>query len=218
MHGDWDISIDFQTTAGSSFHMIQEAKQLIATNAEVKNWIGLESLIRNHCDPQIIGLLLRRGVNPNELTVAANILSIEHTRLLLRYGANPNEKDASGETPLHDLASSFNRKPGDTEKKLTIAKILFQHKAQLHLKDAAGNTPFDVALDSYNTSKNPEYDFKELAQLLQSESRYRLAVEVECTRRKNFSSSGLAQLPKDVIKIIIFKIYPSLDHIFNKTP
>lgn len=126
--------------------------------------------------------------------------------------------NVSTKLPLHNLASSFNKLPGDTQKKLTIAKILFQHKAQLHLKDDRDRTPLDLALRSYAFDNNPQYGLKELAQLLQSESRYRLAVEVECTRRKNFSSSGLAQLPKDVIKIIFFKIYPSLNHIFNKTP
>lgn len=216
MHGDWDLPIDFQTTSDSSFHVIQEAKRLIATNADVKNFTGLESLIRNNCDPEFIEQLLKRGANPDMLCVTANILSLQLTNLLLRYSANPNYKDASRETPLHNLASSFNKRPGDTQKKLTIAKILFQHKAQLHLKDNRNHTPLDAALESYAHNENPEYGFKELAQLLQSEARYRLVVEIESTRKKN--PTHLAQLPKDVIKIIIFKIYPSLDHIFNKTP
>ena len=154
---------------------------------------------------------LERGADPNLLSSTANKLCVETTRLLLEFNADPNyQVPHTKETALHELACTYNKRPNDVEKKITIAKLLLHHQAQLHLKDQEGETPLDKALWCYHDSGGSAYlGFKALAKLLGSESRYRLVLQLECARKKN-PLSPFNLLPQDMINEIVLWVYPKL--------
>lgn len=189
---------------------IEEAKRILAMSKNIADADIPEAVWYSDKHIELAKQFLTRGVSPNKpLLIATNQLAVETTRLLLEFGANPNYRECNKMTPLHILGATYNNHPGDTQKKITIAKLLLQHGAQQHLKDEKGRTPLEISLGHFFFQGEQFKGFISLAKLLNSESRYRLFIEIESARRKNLTS--LSALPKDVIKEIIFWTYPKLN-------
>ena len=187
---------------------IEEAKHKLATNQT--NEIP-SILCTSDQNIALTRQFLERGANSNRLLTTANQLCVETTRLLLEFNANPDDQEPyAQQTSLHELALTYNKKPGSVEKKITIAKLLLLKKAQLHLKDHRGKTPLEQVLWCLNHSSGISYlGFEALAKLLGSESRYRLLFEIEAPRKHNLLSP-FNMLPKDMIKEIVLWVYPKL--------
>lgn len=190
---------------------IEEVKQILASNKDLTNIDMPSILYTSDANIQYARKFLERGANPNELNCTTNRLAVESTCLLLEFKADPNYRGHNNSTPLHELGTTFNNLPGDIGKKIFIAKLLLKNKAQLHIKDKNGNTPFEIALNNhYCYEKEKSYwGFGILAKLFNSESRYRLFVEIESARAKKLLSP-FNMLPKDMIKMIVLLAHPQI--------
>jgi Ankyrin repeats (3 copies)/Ankyrin repeats (many copies) len=94
-------------------------------------------------DVEVLGMLLKCGVDPNESWVGLTALNCaamfgfdKITEMLLQHKANVEVKDDEGKTPLHYAA---------IEGHSHIVEILFQHKAIVDVQDSEGKTPLHYA-------------------------------------------------------------------------
>ncbi|CAN5192976.1 hypothetical protein BH09DEP1_BH09DEP1_4920 [soil metagenome] len=140
------------------------------------------------------------------LNASAEHLCIETTQLLLSYEADTGLQSAYMlQTPLHSLCTKVSNDPDRIAKKITLAKLLLHARAPLHAKNRLNETPFDSVYAHAKTDPC----CAALAKLLLSEARYRLLVEIQSNRIKN-GASHFNLLPKDIVKKIVFHVYPFL--------
>lgn len=117
----------------------------------------------------------------------------ELTRDLLKLGANPNVQDPNtGDTPLHNAV---------LHRQIKTIRLLLRHGARYRQSNIIGNSPFDIA----NLA---------IKKFMLTESRYYLLVGIGSGK----NGSLFNQLPKDIIKVITFLVYPQVSIKLTSQP